>query len=372
MTIFSINLFIYILAVSNSSDMTVQWEPQDLRKLIEILGKYEFFSDKNDLRMILSLLGFRWLASDLNYNQNTQTLIFAIVNRLSTYGQDEYGHEAVGKFLNGLIDANYVTDHQDKVLIKSFVEKYRMMPPISVTPEVPGSKISQSEETNTLEKIIGENTLRPIAFLTRAIEVSKCVCFVGVPGGSGTGFLLADNLVMTNNHVIHDAGLLSRCFFRFNYQIGVTGSPEPTTDYNAKQGGIFCTHKDLDYTVIELEGSPGTKWGYSKLLSSVNVRPKESRVNIIQHPAGGPKQVSVQNNFLEYMDNNVMQYVTSTLNGSSGSPVFDDNWQVVALHHSGGMITEPSSQRRYFRNEGILVPAILSTLPEEVKKTMPT
>jgi V8-like Glu-specific endopeptidase len=93
-------------------------------------------------------------------------------------------------------------------------------------------------------------------------------------------------------------------------------------------------------------------------------------VNIIQHPAGRSKEISFQNNFVEYIGGNVAQYVTSTLNGSSGSPVLNDGWEVVALHHAGGNLAEPTTQRRYFRNEGILVERILADLPTEFKKLL--
>ena len=50
-----------------------------------------------------------------------------------------------------------------------------------------------------------------------------------------------------------------------------------------------------------------------------------------------------------------VQYLTDTLPGSSGSPVFDKDWRLVALHHSGGWITEPGSKETFYRNEGIHV-----------------
>lgn len=67
-----------------------------------------------------------------------------------------------------------------------------------------------------------------------------------------------------------------------------------------------------------------------------------------------------------YVGGNVVQYITSTLPGSSGSPVFNDSWEVVALHHAGGDIPEPTTQQRYFRNEGILVQSILADLPSQL------
>ncbi len=96
----------------------------------------------------------------------------------------------------------------------------------------------------------------------------------------------------------------------------------------------------------------------------------DSRVNIIQHPMGRPKEISMQNNFVQYVGGNVVQYVTSTLPGSSGSPVFNDNWEVVALHHSGGNIPEPTTGKKYYRKEGIYIGSILADLPEELRQLL--
>ena len=35
-----------------------------------------------------------------------------------------------------------------------------------------------------------------------------------------------------------------------------------------------------------------------------------------------------------YSDVGLVQYATRAINGSSGSPCFDDNWQPVAIHHA--------------------------------------
>ncbi|RPI52736.1 MAG: serine protease, partial [Chloroflexi bacterium] len=110
---------------------------------------------------------------------------------------------------------------------------------------------------------------------------------------------------------------------------------------------------------------PGQEWGYLPLKSG-EVKTGQ-RINIIQHPFGQPKQISVQNNMVEYVGGNVLQYVTSTNPGSSGSPVLDDGWNVVGLHHAGGYIPEPTTGRFYSRNEGILVNRILDDMPQEIR-----
>jgi V8-like Glu-specific endopeptidase len=47
--------------------------------------------------------------------------------------------------------------------------------------------------------------------------------------------------------------------------------------------------------------------------------------------------------------------VNSTIPGSSGSPVFNDAWKVIAIHHAGGELISNERGDRMFANEGILV-----------------
>ena len=54
-------------------------------------------------------------------------------------------------------------------------------------------------------------------------------------------------------------------------------------------------------------------------------------VAIIQHPGGMVKQVSLHNNLVTMAAETRLQYLTDTLKGSSGAPIFDRNWWVVEL-----------------------------------------
>lgn len=215
------------------------------------------------------------------------------------------------------------------------------------------------------EKVIGENTLRHISFLARGLYVSRAVALVDVKEWVGTGFMISPCLLVTNNHVLPERSKLANTVFRFNYQLTYEGAEEQAVEYRALLPGLFHTNSELDYTVAELAGNPGDVWSVAPLSSAIPS--KDCRVNIIQHPGGLPKQISFQNNFVEYSDPQKIQYVTATLAGSSGAPVFDDDWNVVAVHHAGGMLVEPGTNRKYFRNEGISVAAILNSLPAEIR-----
>jgi V8-like Glu-specific endopeptidase len=55
-------------------------------------------------------------------------------------------------------------------------------------------------------------------------------------------------------------------------------------------------------------------------------------------------------------------YKTNTQEGSSGSPCFDEDWQLVALHHSG----DPRMKQAAEFNEGIPLAAIRARMAKEV------
>ncbi len=342
---------------------------EDRQQLITLLKDLPELATAEARRLKLEEAGLGKLAANINLEGAQSTIVSSIVSYLSNFGRLTYDNESLGMFLNAI---KRDTGIQQQQFLDRLLTKYDMMTPIAALPDI-GQWQGQETPTNIFEKIIGENTLRPIAFLAEGLKVARSVAYIGVrtseKSWSGTGFLITPNLLLTNNHVIPNPDVLSHTLFRFNYEENFSGEAQTPSEYRAKSKGIFHTNKDLDYTIVELKGEPGTEWGYLPLAAR-DIR-RGSRVNIIQHPIGRPKEISFQNNFVEYVGGNVVQYVTSTLNGSSGSPVLNDGWEVVALHHAGGKnMLEPTTQRRYFRNEGIWIGSILNNLPDELRRKL--
>ena len=90
--------------------------------------------------------------------------------------------------------------------------------------------------------------------------------------------------------------------------------------------------------------------------------------NIIQHPLRQPKQIVVRENTLVARDETlkVLHYLADTEHGSSGSPVFNNQWEAIALHHWGGPHLEirgiDGRPLRRDINEGIRISAIVGSL----------
>jgi hypothetical protein len=69
-------------------------------------------------------------------------------------------------------------------------------------------------------------------------------------------------------------------------------------------------------------------------------------VFIIQHPNGESKKISLLNNkmMIRNEQSSYLYYEADTEPGSSGSPVFNRQWEVVALHHSVEFARDPEDR----------------------------
>ena len=228
-----------------------------------------------------------------------------------------------------------------------------------------------------IERIIDENDLLPVWFLEKGVKVQRAVARVvltkavsGLPPGSGwaTGFLVSPSLFLTNNHVIPNLAFNSKIRMQFNFQLGSEGFEQPTESYLPDPDDVFHTNPTLDYSLVRLKAAPsagmsaislpGQNWGFIQLNDNPVYREKQ-HFNVIQHPSGRRKEVALQNNEIETLFQHFVRYQADTEPGSSGSPVFDNLWQLVALHHAGG---ERDQSGKWINNQGVRVDSIVEDL----------
>lgn len=230
-------------------------------------------------------------------------------------------------------------------------------------PELTEAEWKEPVKKETLEKITGAvSTLLPISFLQTGIKKAKSVARVLIlrPNGTeaGTGFLLPNNLFLTNNHVIGDIATAQIAKLQFDYEVSINGLAMQPTEFMLDPANGFATSTNEDWTAVKVKGDANTGFGAISLTATSIA--KNDFVNIIQHPGGRYKQIGMYHNLVTHSDAKIVQYLTDTEPGSSGSPVFNSQWEVVALHHSGGFFQEPGAKQALLRNEGININVVMA------------
>lgn len=228
-------------------------------------------------------------------------------------------------------------------------------------------KVINAYDSNARERILGENDLFPISYLQMGINSGNSICRIQIRNdkgsfiGCGTGFLVSENIIMTNNHVIDNMRTALNSIVEFNYQDDINFMPCPIYTFRLDPEKFFVTNEELDFTMVAIKDNPLSEkhpndFGYLHLISDEGKILKGEYVSIIQHPNGGPKAVTIRENMVKSIFDDYVHYLTDTEPGSSGSPVFNDQWIVVALHHSG--VPNPSNKNEWIANEGIRISSI--------------
>jgi V8-like Glu-specific endopeptidase len=215
-------------------------------------------------------------------------------------------------------------------------------------------RVDAQPAPDALERMLGSNDLVGRAFLDRCLQVARTVgrIWMGVtsgrPRGYGTGFLISPRLLMTNHHVLGDREMARTSLIEMDYEIG-TGGAFPTAAFSIDIDSFFAAEEHLDYAVVGVRpesanGRPLSEFGWNSLIEEEGKAIVAQWVNIVQHPNGEPKQYGLRENQVIDILPEFLHYKTDTAPGSSGSPVFNDRWEVVGLHHSGIWKTNAAGQ----------------------------
>lgn len=246
-------------------------------------------------------------------------------------------------------------------------------------PSVASAQPTSAAERDVLERVVGSHiNFLPVSFLEEGARVQRAVGRIVLSDGAmGTGSLVGESLLLTNHHVFPSVSAARTAQVEFNYQNDLDGSSLPVDGYGLDPDGLFVTSERLDYSLVRVQAKrsrsrllplplprrAGMRWGWLRLPSgSVQYR-LEQLVNIIQHPAGRRKEVALQENAIVKISGDFIRYETDTEPGSSGSPVFDNDWDLIALHHAGGdQAPGNPGGGVWLNNEGVRIDAIVKDL----------
>ena len=189
--------------------------------------------------------------------------------------------------------------------------------------------------------------------------------------GHGTGSMISPHLMLTNHHVFDTAQAAATSHVEFDYQDGIDGKLLDVTTFGFDPDRFFLADEGLDFAIVAVRASADelAPFGFNRLIESEGKALLGEFVTIVQHPRGEKKQVALRENRIVDGGQHFVHYTADTEPGSSGSPVFNDQWEVLALHHASVRAPE-HPEFGHVLNEGVRVTAILgmvkdSQLPPE-------
>jgi len=219
-----------------------------------------------------------------------------------------------------------------------------------------GFHVKPEKKRSDKERLIrGKSYLLPPTFLMDAQERSAAVCFIDTDNGCGTGFMISDRLMMTAQHVIPDAKAAATAKVTFGYETDLPPGRRanyvyPKTSWSLEPDVFYIEHEGIDVAVCAIsrafqEQKQEQEFKPIALKRCPTIAEVDS-FNIIQHPSGGPKRFALRGWQMKSAEKGLLRYDTDTMPGSSGSPVFNDFWEIVAVHNSSAQ-DENANQGTY-------------------------
>jgi Trypsin-like peptidase domain/Effector-associated domain 1 len=210
-------------------------------------------------------------------------------------------------------------------------------------------------------------------FISRMRSIGDRICLIETPFKKGTGFLIASDRVLTNYHVVEEVvlnpSLAKEVICSFDYRQTDEGTaPANIKQFGLQANGVLANSPydksdvtgvgepdldKLDYAVLRLAKAVGNLprggdevRGWFNLVADVAVRPVvavQDFLVIPQHAGGNPLEIAWGNVISFPGIGNRVRYDVTTASGSSGSPCFTLDLDIMGLHHAA----EPASNPRY-------------------------
>lgn len=208
-----------------------------------------------------------------------------------------------------------------------------------------------------------------ITTLERLVTLAPAVCklTVDISGTPqfGTGFRIGERTLLTNWHVLHSnqgGSPATAVSAEFGYDDDGAGGLRPASVVTCDPDTVVSRQAN-DWAVIQARDALHDEWRAIDLASAA-VPTTASSAFIVQHPGGQRKRVGIVRNRVSSVNDRVVHYLTDTDVGSSGSPVFDGDGLLIALHHAGGRPISVLGQSPIRKNEGIRISAVSADLDE--------
>jgi len=239
-------------------------------------------------------------------------------------------------------------------------------------------------------RVFGRDDFLPMHYLSSGLRAARPVGriqvrdMLGHHQQFGTGFLISPGLMLTNHHVLSSDEAAMRSQIEFDVQEDENFIELPRKTFRLNPDRFFYASERLDFAIVAVaprssEGGLLADLGSLPLIEESGKALIDEPVTIIQHPEGGFKRIALRENKILGLVDDFIQYTTDTSISSSGAPVFNDQWQVVALHHRAVAQRNKKGQRltvnhriwtemmdvgtiEWVANEGVRISSIVADL----------
>lgn len=230
-----------------------------------------------------------------------------------------------------------------------------------------------------------DGALVALQSLRIGFSCAESVAWIARPSGrkQGTGFLVpghwlhaslgSEPVLLTNSHVLDDRDNgVGEPLRPRSARIGFETGPNCDTVFTVYDDALIWRSPphDLDTVVMRLHPAPARPLpAFAPRLPSLSEKP---HVFVIGHAGGRELSYSMMDNLLLDYDGRVFHYRAPTQPGSSGSPVFNLDWELLAIHHAGHEHVSCLNGKvgSYQANEGIGIEAIRAELSKQISSRL--
>ncbi|MEM6673407.1 MAG: serine protease [Planctomycetota bacterium] len=245
------------------------------------------------------------------------------------------------------------------------------------------SAAREIESDEEFERVLGKDRYRSFRWYRTGLDRASAVAKIADRNGNGhgTGFLLRTSelglaigtewVLVTNAHVLSNDATEQRgsppALPPDEVRVLFEASDRPADEFEVAKILFSSPRSELDCTVAVLRDcvEPNHPIPIARRLPLVD---RNQRVYVVGHPKGGGLSFSINDNLLLDHEEPKVHYRAPTEGGSSGSPVFNQDWDLIALHHAGGMEMPRLNGKagRYPANAGLAIQSILAALRAEL------
>ena len=210
----------------------------------------------------------------------------------------------------------------------------------------------------TAAAVLDASALRSPLFFAQGLRASRAVGRLRTRGergedlGGGTACRVSPRLLLTTRQLLPSPAAALHSRVAFDIEESSSGGNPSITEVSLLPEELFLSDADLDYTLVALAPEPAlASCGWLPLIADPATVLVGERLSLIQHANGEGKRLAMRQTLVVDAVESFLFYQGDSAPATAGAPLFNDQWEVVALHHAG--VAKRDSQGELLCRDGI-------------------